>query len=690
MPVIKWYVNLNEDYDGTRKTRAGRTITLLAKRKFGHGAKRKGNRTVSWTLAQSGPHDEDLDYVDPRGRAQLSRKTSSEDRDGTFYNTLRVPLVGGRTYAVTATKTTGINNVTFNKQYESWRRVYYTLHYMNDACKNLFESIEAELQQIFAGVHIELKPRGKRACIVNEPVSDPYGVGGFTLSNTYDDENPALDRGPHHLRAVLARDLSDSDGFGAHWSVDATSTDNPAKCIGVWSEGTNNRTLVYRNSIAVINAISPTSRLQLHIHAATVSVPTTCMTRTSHHELTVDFTADVSTTAVGTSLNAARKANLRGSVTGRRCEAGFVPGDNHFIEAVIGKATAQSSAVVVGSAKVWTSNSGAKAHVQDPQILLASPGAGDQLEVVLADGTVVSLETTDITRTDEHTLEINLGSDQRVSGTLGSGANVTLKLRRHGALARGPIEAEASYEFDWREFSKAKTATRRKVKVTVAANGQGLGIEAGWLHLATVDPLTLDVETLGAAIDIPATAVSVPSPQKLEIDLGAHVSLQAAAQAMANGGKLTIDGELAGLHAMGGYSPDRNREFIGLTARKLNDDESDELTARRIKLVFCHEIGHALGLTTAGSRNYSAAANEPNTLLYQDEYGGQGSHCSYNAHLQPSGADHGRESTTSGEVYVHAGGGKLCIMYHTMSLSHMGDDFCPTCKAHLRRTEVRL
>lgn len=686
MPPTKWYVNLQADYGGTSKSTAGDDIALVATRKFGHGRKRQGGRTVNWTLVDAGAHAGDVDYVAVGRRARLDYPQTAEQANGEFHNTLRLPPLGGRTYTVTARKATGANNVAFDKQYESWRRIYYSVHAMTPQCRRLFESVEQQIKDVFAGVHIELKRRHMNACIVNEAVTvrlshDPQ------LPHTYN--GPELDRGPHHLRAVLVRDLVHNTGFAVHWTMDATTVPIAGKMIGIGSQGHNHSVAFYTNSAATIDAVTPATTLRVHVHSASVAVPNACVARTTDHQLTVDFTADLATTPIGNAINGGAKANFTATVTGIRCVAGFQAGNNHPIQATIGRATLEPNAVIVGSARVWTAEDGAVAFIRDPNIILADPGAADQLRVTLADTTVVNLLVGDITRQDDHTLRINLATDGRVSAAIANGETVLLDIRRHGVLGLGAIEPSANYDFDLREFVSGGAATRRKVQMQVHGNGRSVVITTPWLWLAAATPLRMDIETLGAAIDVPAIAMNVPTPQRLELNLAAHGSLATAAAAMAGNGKLTFDGRLRGLHAIGGYSVGNARHFIGLTARRMAATETDAETARRIKLGFCHELGHALGLTWGQARNHTHARDDDNDRYYRDEYGGQGPHCNFNAQLQPSGADHGRESTTSGEIYVR-GGGQLCIMYHALDLRNVGDDFCDRCKDHLRRAPVRL
>lgn len=685
MPVVRWYLNLASVYGRTRKGRAGTAIGLVATRSLGHGLRSDGNREVDWTLVEAGPDDADLDYFATAATLAADR---TGEVNGQFQNTLNITALGGRTFTVTAVKASGAQNVAFNKQFQSWRRVYYSVHYMNPRCQTLFTSIEQEIKDIFAGVFIELKPRGIRACIVNEATTDAYGVGGVTLTHTYNDTRPSLDRSDEHLRVVIARDVVKSVPFAAHWTMDSTTTAVADRLIQISSTGINHREVVYANKIAAINALDPTQTLTVSVHDVLVAIPGACIARNGAHGLRVDLGADLTTTPIATALSASRKANLVATLTGRRCAAGYAVGNDHEVRATLVLANIETNPVVVGSARVWVADAGASVFVDDPQILLASPGAADQLRVTLSNSVVVDVDAGRITRVSEHKLELDLGGEALVQADIAQHP-ITVSVRRHGLLANGPIEAQAGHDFDLREFTQGSNATRRNVGVRVDFAGH-IDVEANWLALAAVDPLAMRIETLSAPIDVPAVAVTVPTPQQLKIDLSADPALQTAAAAMAAGRKLTFDAKIKGIHSLGGYSPSNARSFIALTTRMLSDDEDTAVTARRLKLVFCHELGHALGLNFTSVQNHRLNRRQANDLVYNSTYGGQGDHCSYNARLEPSGAEHGRESTTSGEIYVSNRVGRLCIMYHSIDLTNMGDDFCPTCKAHLRRTRVTL
>lgn len=682
MPVIKWYLNLENAYGGTTKGRAGLAIGLVATRTSGPPG--PGGRAVDWTLVEAGPHDSDRDYV-PNPAAFAAARTL--EQGGVFRNTLNITQIGGRTYTVTATKTGDANSVAFNQQYQSWRRIYYSVHHMNSACKALFESVEQQIKDIFAGVFIELKRRSIRSCIVNEAVTDAYGPGGLTLTHTYGATSPRLDRAPHHLRVVIVRDVVKSIPFAVHWTMDSTTATGAGKLIRVSSEGPHNREVVYNNDLAVINALDPAQSLTVSVHAAAVAIPDPCIARTGTHRLRVNLSADPTTAPIRTALLADKKATLTATLMGRRCTAGFAAGTEHVVQATLTSANVESNPVVVGTTKIWIEDRGASVLVEDPRILLASPRAGDELRLTLSNAVVIDVHPGRVHRVNEHKLWLNCGGEAQFLHDIAL-RPIQISLRLHGLRANGPIEAQADHEFDLREFTRNTNTTRRKVAIQVDADGRMVDVEASWLALATNNPLAMRIETLDVPIAIPLAALTVPLPQKLKINLNADDTLQPAAQAMAAGGKLTFDGKLKGIHSLGGYSPPDDRSFIALTTRKVRADETEDTIKRRLMLVFCHELGHALQLSFPWVQNHGQNRRENNDRRYQDAYGGTGPHCNHNAHLEPSGADRGHESTSSGEIYVSTVANSLCIMYHTMDLAHMNDDFCDRCKAHLRRKTV--
>lgn len=157
MPPTKWYVNLYDRYGGTTKTNVGTDIALVATRKFGHGFKRQGNRAVNWVVVEAGANAGDVDYVHPNQRTRLNNAQTAEQANGQFLNTLQIPALGGRTYTVTARKASGANNVAFDKQYEAWRRIYYSVHTMDARCRRLFALVEQQIKDVFAGVHIAIR-----------------------------------------------------------------------------------------------------------------------------------------------------------------------------------------------------------------------------------------------------------------------------------------------------------------------------------------------------------------------------------------------------------------------------------------------------------------------------------------------------------------------------------------------------
>ena len=144
------------------------------------------------------------------------------------------------------------------------------------------------------------------------------------------------------------------------------------------------------------------------------------------------------------------------------------------------------------------------------------------------------------------------------------------------------------------------------------------------------------------------------------------------------GAKLSINAGFSCRKSLGGYYTD-DTNVILVTALKKAGEPADTSRLRTLG-GFAHELAHALGLVRASEKRRGgggAFAPEANALSYTGQ-GGVGTHCKTNT----------KDALVAG-VRVAEDAGDLCIMFHNL-MPGRTPDFCPSCKAHLVRNEVKL
>jgi hypothetical protein len=202
MPTIRWYVNLKPDM----AKHQGNFIRLLAKIK----PERKVDAECVWTVVAGGGNT-DTQYLPTaaRGRYENDRTrqiTSGVDRYA-FKNVFHLPPVGGDTFTLSCHLDGAPGNRLFTQRYETWRKFYYTLHYMNDECKDFFDELIENVKAVFERANIELVEY-RRAKTLKE---EPYTLcdSNVRLTHLYVAKNYPFVQKPHHLRVVMLNDVYD-------------------------------------------------------------------------------------------------------------------------------------------------------------------------------------------------------------------------------------------------------------------------------------------------------------------------------------------------------------------------------------------------------------------------------------------------------------------------------------------------
>lgn len=687
----KWYLNLTPDDDNKNR---GPTINLVAKRNVFHkpGATR---RRVRWTM------DRDLDGLDasllPPRVCVLEEDENQELADRRFTNKVLAGAVTGVTYTVRARKAAGQggNNVTFEKSYETRRKVFYDVVYMRGT-KPHWDAVKARFKAAWAAVGYEFVENAVTEALLDEAHTDRTDV---LLRRLYAGDPYDLPKAPFHVRLVVVKDICEVKDIETTWRMDRT-TPKGTGITRVWSTGD---TVHYESPIQLM-AQDPTACSVRAI--GRVAIPAQAITRPSPSTVRIDLT-DGALAHPLAALVAGRKVSLKAKLVADTAKTVKVTLrlDHKAKDAPIQVGTA--TVTVAGAAANWTVTIHDDARTWAPAPVKSANLQG-QKRAKFGDTRWHDDGAQDvaaaIVRQSDHDLVLAVPAAVSAPAVLAAATPADLEFSDNGVRSVRGLQLTLELFHD-----VARTESEVDAVVSAAA-GSLVRYDAGAQRLeitdperafdahaplAAVAPLTDPVLFYaGADVAIPGVAIATtPDGKQVDFDL-TNGALAAPLHAFQGGGSLEFTATLHARTSIGGYSPERDRQFVALTTRKSRDDEPAATTQLRLLMVALHELGHAHGLvpssleygggTNAGSTT-TGGATVSNRWHYQDAHGGTGSHCSKSARLAPSGPSYGQLPTTSGQVYLHDGGGeKLCVMYHQLSIADMAPEFCESCKAALR------
>lgn len=159
---------------------------------------------TEWWVEATGADNVKLKYLASNSRARMRYRT--RHHAGTrFRNTLLLPHVGGDKYKVKCSKRGDRSSPVEMEEIETWRKVFYSVHWMNNACRDTFNSVKARFKAAFEESFIEMEEVGFAQALVDEPktrVTDntPH------LPHLYR-RRPVLADKPWHLRIVVLNDI---------------------------------------------------------------------------------------------------------------------------------------------------------------------------------------------------------------------------------------------------------------------------------------------------------------------------------------------------------------------------------------------------------------------------------------------------------------------------------------------------
>lgn len=152
MPPTKQYVNLpasapNPERGDTRKLQVTpNTVPNV----------NAGDRLEWWI--EPNPSNTDPIYLSPAQRPRLQfNETAITVASGKFENTITFPPAGGDKFIVKVAKRGERANFLQTDEFETWRKIYYTVHYMGADAQNLFNSLKGKFEAAFLEGFVELQ-----------------------------------------------------------------------------------------------------------------------------------------------------------------------------------------------------------------------------------------------------------------------------------------------------------------------------------------------------------------------------------------------------------------------------------------------------------------------------------------------------------------------------------------------------
>ncbi len=194
--MIRQYVNLPSrarDHHGARVRLEVQGANL--------GPNRVG--VTEWWVEPVGADNTELRYLSAGQRARM-RTPHARNRHNAFQNTLLLPHVGGDKHKPRCSKRGDRAHPVEIEEIETWRKIYYTVHWMNAQCLATFNAVKGRFEGAFQQAFIELEMKRTVQTLVDEPRTRSTNA----LTHLYATHPPLPDK-PFHLRIVVLNDIFD-------------------------------------------------------------------------------------------------------------------------------------------------------------------------------------------------------------------------------------------------------------------------------------------------------------------------------------------------------------------------------------------------------------------------------------------------------------------------------------------------
>ncbi|MDQ3002771.1 MAG: hypothetical protein M3Y08_16105 [Fibrobacterota bacterium] len=194
--MIKQYVNLPNN----AANHYGKTLNLVVE---ANQLADENTAYTEWWVEATGADNVDTKYLSASARAHMRYNT--RHHSGTrFRNTLLLPHVGGEKYQVKCSKRGDRSSPVEMEEIETWRKIFYTLHWMNNACNDTFNAVKDRFKSAFEEAFVELEEKAAMQTLLDETNTRATDV----LPHLYN-SHPVLADRPWHLRIVVLNDIYD-------------------------------------------------------------------------------------------------------------------------------------------------------------------------------------------------------------------------------------------------------------------------------------------------------------------------------------------------------------------------------------------------------------------------------------------------------------------------------------------------
>ena len=192
-------------------------------------------RKVDWTVT---PGDKNVapKYVPAAARCKVKDPTTTE-ADEKFTTELTLPYTGKDTYKVTCKKNAKKEKdqtQLLELEFETWRKIYYSVWLMNQKCKTMFDNIKTKFHAAFEGAGIELEMVGRFDCKQDEESTImPADAAKYDLPSIYPTGTEAIKDRPFHLKIAFVNDLVEEKEQALDRALTRSKTD---KAKNAWVE----------------------------------------------------------------------------------------------------------------------------------------------------------------------------------------------------------------------------------------------------------------------------------------------------------------------------------------------------------------------------------------------------------------------------------------------------------------------
>lgn len=647
MPPTKQYVNLPAKE--SQKANGNKPILeALPKGKKGFF---EGKRKVLWTLEPVGNENVDKKYLAAASRANLKDAESTE-AGGKFTNELRLPHVGKDKYKVKVKKKAKKEKdqaQLHELEFETWRKIYYTVWVMNDECERIFNAVKDRFHAAFEPAGVELEMVEQLRCKADEEWTLMKN-SDYDLPWVYPDDTEEVEHVPFHLKVVLLNNLREFAARDHCVEVDRDKvlTPNPWKADpDFW--------------VVDLDAGSrPASKGKVKL--AAINTPS---------KLTAEQVNKLKGAKAGDSCELTDGGKLtKGNLDVTSGKVVVYDGAGWRLLGSTSKTVEQANGLTPSKGDTLTLSDGGKLTKGDLTV-----SSGDQ---VIYDGAAwvkvaASLGKFRVADVNDPRKKPDGLTDPQLDSLITPANGDAWEVEEKGTLTKGTTKVERGNLVKW---DGSKWVVHRGRWELHIKPGHPLGKDATWNQNAVL----YLVDGHASVNNFDAAKLEKVSDTELKVKMHADAKLN---DAIDRGKKVKVQPKLGLMvDTCCGYS-------IGnfVVVRIAEDPGRLESC---ILQTFTHEIGH--GLQQAAKRwklyddNGSATGGEEaNTLWHTNDKGGQGPHCSHNAKEIDSNG-----KTTSGKTYEwDSTKGKLCTLFFRDDGNvEAAGKFCPTCQENLRKTNL--